>query len=269
MKFSLKSDVTLVITSCNRFDLLKKTIESFSRNNTYPIREVIIIEDSGNFDINQNIPNEWLEHTKILVNEINLGQIKPIDKAYKHVTTDFIFHCEHDWLLNREGFIEDSIKILRSNKDIITVWLRDIENDVIKNYPFHFVCNEEIIDQIYFYKLGSTDSSWRGFTFNPTLKRKIDYELLGQYERQNMKALDTESFLSIFYEALGMSTAILKCSAVEHIGWNDHVFSFEENKINKKINKKKNRKKFRYILIGIFLGIILTLTIQLLIKNQG
>lgn len=53
MKFSLKSDVTLVITSCNRFDLLKKTIESFSRNNTYPIREVIIIEDSGNFDINQ------------------------------------------------------------------------------------------------------------------------------------------------------------------------------------------------------------------------
>jgi hypothetical protein len=39
-------EVTLVITSCNRIDLLKKTIASFERFNTYPIKKAIIIEDS-------------------------------------------------------------------------------------------------------------------------------------------------------------------------------------------------------------------------------
>ena len=40
-------EVTLFITSCGRPQLLKKTLVSFVRNNTYPIKEVIICEDSG------------------------------------------------------------------------------------------------------------------------------------------------------------------------------------------------------------------------------
>ena len=81
MIFSSKSNVTLVITSCNRFDLLKKTLESFSKNNTYPIKEIIIIEDSGNPKIRNIIPNQWLDNTKLIINEKNLGQIKSIDLA--------------------------------------------------------------------------------------------------------------------------------------------------------------------------------------------
>lgn len=69
MIFSSKSNVTLVITSCNRFDLLKKTLESFSKNNTYPIKEIIIIEDSGNPKIRNIIPNQWLDNTKLIINE--------------------------------------------------------------------------------------------------------------------------------------------------------------------------------------------------------
>jgi ribosomal protein L30E len=39
----MKSDtVSLVITSCDRFDLLEKTLESF-----YELNQIIIIEDSG------------------------------------------------------------------------------------------------------------------------------------------------------------------------------------------------------------------------------
>ena len=39
-------EVSLVITSCGRFDLLKKTLDSFFEKNTYPIKKIIIIEDS-------------------------------------------------------------------------------------------------------------------------------------------------------------------------------------------------------------------------------
>jgi hypothetical protein len=43
----INNDVTLFITSCGRPDLLKITLESFIKYNTYPIKEAIICEDSG------------------------------------------------------------------------------------------------------------------------------------------------------------------------------------------------------------------------------
>ena len=35
-------EVTLVITSCGRFDLLKRTTGQFFEKNTYPIKKIII-----------------------------------------------------------------------------------------------------------------------------------------------------------------------------------------------------------------------------------
>ena len=40
-------DVTLFITSCGRPTLLRRTLESFVKYNRYPIKEVILCEDSG------------------------------------------------------------------------------------------------------------------------------------------------------------------------------------------------------------------------------
>ena len=42
----LKREVTVVVTSCNRHDLLEATLDSFCRYNTYRgIKEIIVIED--------------------------------------------------------------------------------------------------------------------------------------------------------------------------------------------------------------------------------
>ena len=40
-------EVTVVLTSCNRPDLLEKTLDSFFKYNTYPITTFNIIDDSG------------------------------------------------------------------------------------------------------------------------------------------------------------------------------------------------------------------------------
>ncbi len=258
MIFSEKSNVTLVVTSCNRFDLLRKTLESFSQKNTYPIREIIIVEDSGNLDVKNIIPNQWHNHTKFIINEKNLGQIKSIDLAYEKVITEYVFHCEDDWLFYRSGFIEDSMKILLSDNFILTVWLRDIQKDIQQYYPFHYVLDEKKIENIIFYKLGSESPDWRGFTFNPTLKRMSDYKKINKYERYNMASAKTESFLSNFYESIGMYCVVLKESAVEHLGWNDHVFTIEENHQNLKEKKKKKKKKYKHISLGFILGIIIS-----------
>jgi hypothetical protein len=108
------SNVTIVITSCNRPDLLKKTIDSFLAFNTYPIHQWIISEDSGIPNVNLEVMNEHPEFIWINA-EKRRGQICSIDEAYSRVTTDYVFHLEDDWETYRDGAIFESVKILPSN----------------------------------------------------------------------------------------------------------------------------------------------------------
>jgi len=62
--FSKDSDVTLVVTSCGRFDLLTQTLASFDTFNSMPIREVLITEDSGDKSVEKCIPEHWRAHTR-------------------------------------------------------------------------------------------------------------------------------------------------------------------------------------------------------------
>ena len=58
------------------------------------------------------------------MNETRIGQIKSIDKAYKEVKTEYVFHCEDDWEFLREGFIEKSMEMLKEDPKIAVVGLR-------------------------------------------------------------------------------------------------------------------------------------------------
>ena len=86
------NDVSLVITSCGRFDLLERTLDSFFEYNTYPIKEVIITEDSTEGKKLEKLVSKYKDQNfKLIVNETRIGQIKSIDKAYKEVNTEYVF----------------------------------------------------------------------------------------------------------------------------------------------------------------------------------
>ena len=115
--------VTLVITSCGRFDLLKRTLDSFFEKNTYPIEEIIITEDSTEGKKLENLLSQYEEFKNkekfhLIINETREGQLKSIDKAYAKVNTEYIFHCEDDWVFLKEGFIEKSMKLLKGTVDM-------------------------------------------------------------------------------------------------------------------------------------------------------
>src|SRR5450830_1702387 len=103
MQFSDQSNITLVVTSCGRFDLLKRTLETFDLFNTADIREVFITEDSGDEAVRLAIPEHWRSHCKFLINRPKLGQLASIDLAYESVKTPYIFHCEDDWRFIARG----------------------------------------------------------------------------------------------------------------------------------------------------------------------
>ena len=236
-----KKEVTLVITSCGRFDLLKETLDSFFEYNTYPIKKIIITEDSTERKKLEKLISKYdnkNQNFKLIVNKIRLGQLKSIDKAYREIDTEYIFHCEDDWRFFKKGFIEKSMELLEEDEKILVVGLRAKE-DFVQDFFY---------DKDYISKTGEKYYNVKGeiFTYNPALRRKKDMDLFGLHEKlENQKY---EEVLSNFYKDRGFKSIFLKEPAVEHIGNKRHVhfsknrkntvFSFKIDRMIKKIRAK-------------------------------
>lgn len=252
MIFSKDSDVTLVVTSCGRFDLLEKTLASFDIFNTAPVREVFITEDSGDKAVEQCIPKHWKEHTTFFINVPRLGQLRSIDLAYSHVTTAFVFHCEDDWAFYRPGFVEESQALLDADPQALQVWLRSFAHDLQVHSPYVYLGKRQIVAGIPSYRVGSSKEDWQGFSFNPGLRRMVDYQRHAPYAGHA-----GEKELSRVYAKEQRYALILENDAVMHTGFGEHVRVPEER--SKKARRKKH-ERFRLLLlflIGFTVGIIL------------
>lgn len=252
MTFSPDSPITLVVTSCGRFDLLKRTLETFDHYNTAPIREVLITEDSGDDRVHDCIPKDWTAYTRVWVNKPKLGQLASIDTAYAEVRTPYIFHCEDDWAFYRPGFIEESLQLLEHEPQALQVWLRSLAHDLAVHSPYISSGPRQIFASIPYYRLHSSKPEWQGFSFNPGLRRLADYLALAPYATQG-----GEKKLSQYYAARERYALILENDAVLHTGWGEHVVAPEE--VQKKA-KRKAAQKWRLaltLILGFFLGLLI------------
>jgi hypothetical protein len=210
-------EVTCILTSCGRFDLLAVTLETFFKFNEYPIKEFYIYEDSG-----QPVPIElktlypfikWFEP------KIRNGQIVALDTLWQAVETPYTFTMEDDWATYMGGFIEASMAILEEHPKIMQVWLREKEDT--NQHPVIYTAGQN------YGIMASNNGLWAGTCFNPSLKRKADYDLIKSYgkhtqfsQKQPWKA---EAAISQLYNRLGFKAAILLQGYIKHIGYNRHV----------------------------------------------
>ena len=199
---------TMVLTSCNRHDLLKQTLDSFCSHVDIVPAKTIIIEDgqvSKPVEITENnYPN--LGNLVWIQNEVKLGQVLSLDKAYSQVQTQYIFACEDDWCFYEGGFIGSSLKILEKYPNILQVWLRehyDTNGHPVVRLP-QFDCETMKADW----------GIWGGFSWNPGLRRLKDYQAIGNYSQY-----EQEHLVSKAYRDLGFHAAITKFGYVRHIGW--------------------------------------------------
>lgn len=206
-------EITFVLTSCGRFELLEKTISSFITNNTYPIKKYLIIEDSGNKEV-LLLKNKF-PFLDIVINTEKLGQMKSIDKIYSMVDTEYIFHCEDDWLFHRSGFIEKSLDILEENKNILQVWIRNTSDH---GHPLlqqtYTTRNNTSFKEL----LPMWNGIYSGFSFNPGLRRKSDYNLISPFND-----IGGETRVGIVYSKMNFKFVSLLEGYCYHIGGNDHV----------------------------------------------
>jgi peptidoglycan/xylan/chitin deacetylase (PgdA/CDA1 family) len=219
------SDVTLVILSCGRYDLLDATVRSFFRINKYPIKEVLIAEDSGDpeaLDQLKTIFTPYDQEVTFFIHTKNHGIGECKDILYSRVKTDFIMHLEDDWLCTSMSgdFIQRAKDILSANANILQVWLRP---------PYD--CNgHPLEDKI----LGSEHArfallktgyrgKWHGYSDNPNLRRKREYLLLASGGYSSLTREDSvasEAAIGQFYFERGFRAAVLvePDAAFIHIG---------------------------------------------------
>jgi glycosyltransferase involved in cell wall biosynthesis len=224
------TDVTVVLTACNRPDLLERTMESFVQHNTYPIKEFIIIDDGLVEGCNDFLKDKYDLPFTFLYNKVKLAQIRSIDLAYSRVKTPYIFHMEEDWLFLLPGFIEKSMEIMETDSNIITVWLRSPQDNTLKHpyseETYSTVRGVEFKKCHVFYPNGI----WNGFTLNPSLKRLKDYDRVKPYQQlpritpyQQSGNNPLECDISIAYAQLGYYAVTLLDQYIEHIGWDRHL----------------------------------------------
>jgi hypothetical protein len=222
----MQPDITVVVTSCNRHDLLARTLESFRAHETEGRVARILVAEDGDANPEAVCVRFGAEHFRT---GVRVGQIALIDRAYAQVTTPYIFHLEDDWEFYRPGFMQKSRAFLEREALILLVQLR-AWNDT-NGHPLAFRAPNGSFGIM---ATGYSDC-WHGFTFNPGLRRLSDYRLLGaSYERQPRTmyvkpvkataALPYEVEASAFYHRLGYKAAILdEGGYVRHIGEERHV----------------------------------------------
>ena len=200
---------TLLVTSCDRHDLLARTLESFVNCADIMPRRTVIVEDGDKPSpswlrkIGLGPHVEWINHGS------RLGQIATCDRLWQECQTDYAFWCEDDWLFTNANFIRPSLDILGSRPSILQVSLR-----ADWNHPT--VLHEGIrIAEPYW------GGDWGGLSFNPGLRRRADYRRIGNYAKHvglGEAGLGHEKRLSRLYLDLGYRIAALDRGCCIHIG---------------------------------------------------
>lgn len=210
------SNVTAVITSCGRFDFLKRTIISLVKYADEPFDKIIIVDNSTNPQTEQYIQDiSQCVQTPLytLINEYNIGQVSSIDLAYGYVETDYIFHCEDDWEFFDTGFIKQSKQLLQDVANIININLRvRFDGEKGSMHPISEMLTSSNGILYHEYQVNYLNA-WHGFSWNPGLRRKSDYDKIKPY-----KQYGEESGVGSKYKELGYVAACLKKPYCKHIG---------------------------------------------------
>jgi hypothetical protein len=161
------SQISMVITSCNRHDLLKQTLESFFDHTDIEPQEILIYEDSE-----APMP-DWLKtstwrgrNVRWLGDGIRRGQAYAIARLIDEIKYPLVFWCEDDWLFVQGDFMQKSKDILLKYPKIIKVSLRG-------NTGWHALADPDEIDPNAKFKLAMPywRGVWGGWMWNPSLGR--------------------------------------------------------------------------------------------------
>lgn len=219
--------IDIILTSCGRFDLLEKSLDSLSVN-THPVSKFIVYDDYGLNNLSKeqcrtlDRLRDKFPYITFMFEHENKGQIYSIDKMMQYVTTPYYFSTEDDFIFDKGGFIEKSIEILEENGNIISVCVTDCNQHRRHGMEEGYKTTKSDIH----YSLTSNyrHGYWGGFSFCPSVRRLRDYIPYGSitsFDINNPSKSEIE--LSKYYLSKNKRTARLTELYGKHIGEKRHI----------------------------------------------
>lgn len=208
--------IATTVTSCGRFDLLKKTLDSFFfHSQGVGVSRIIIADDSEDTYQHDLILNHFSRPGfQVHIHGKNQGQAKNLDYLYGLAMlydVDYIFHMEDDWQFIAPGAIQKSFQIMDQDPTIGTVQL-----DLRPAYFRAGAIGKEHKDYFEYkpWAVSAGARTWKGWCGSPHLLRVSDIRKLGRFS-----AVKSEAEFDEIYGASGLRTVWAKRPYVRHIGY--------------------------------------------------
>lgn len=209
--------ITVIITSCNRLDLLERTLDSFLEMNTHPIKEWFLHNDGPALNLERLM--EKYPFIKWQISEKRIGYARSLDLLLAKVQTPWVFNLEDDWwFYQNPGFIEKSLAILGNNQDVHQVWIRD---SLDHNHPLlepMDLLGIKVQQVRHGYR-----RHWNGYSLNPGLRRMSD---LRKFFPNGLAEYGDEIYQAIRTAQFNYRAVALVDSSIKHIGWNRRSINF-------------------------------------------
>jgi len=208
------SDTTTFVLSCNRLDVLSKTLQSFFDTQDY-VTKMVIVDDSAEPGIFEKLVEEYGNIADIICFPRNRSQWWAMDFMVSYCDSEYIFYLEDDWELLRPGYLNQSKAILQKYRDvgvIDTSW-RTFEWQGIDSY------HKGLVDDMFFWKkpwkITDNHLAWHSWVGSPNLRRRDDLIMLGRVEKWH-----NEWNIDRAFTALGFKGVFLNGEYSRHLG--DH-----------------------------------------------
>jgi glycosyltransferase involved in cell wall biosynthesis len=206
------SDTTTYVLSCDRLEILDRTLQSFFATRDYPTK-MVIVDDSARPGVFETLVERYGHLADVICFPRNRSQWWAMDFMVSYCDTEYIFYLEDDWELTRPGYLTQSRQILERHRDVgvVDISWRTFEFQGIDSYE------RELIDgQFYWkkpWKITDEHLAWYIWCGSPNLKRRDDLIMLGRVEKWHNEWNIDRKFVS-----LGFRGVFLDGEYARHLG---------------------------------------------------
>jgi GR25 family glycosyltransferase involved in LPS biosynthesis len=277
--------VTLTITTCKRFDLFEKTINSVI--NCFDIDRIdhwICIDDNSSEEDRLKMKEKYPFFDFYWKTYEEKGHPQSMNILMKKIKTPYFFHLEDDWkFFVKKNYINDCFDVLNADKNLgqclINKNYSEIESDIdvkggfykqtssgLRYFEHEFAYSEEDKEK-FIKKYGPSKSSsyWPHFSFRPSLLRTDVIRKIGEF---NEKISHFEMDFAYKYVNNGYKSAFFEGIYCLHIGRltserndesklnayklnNEIQFYGKEEQIEKKENEKKIQFNIKTLVVNL------------------
>jgi GR25 family glycosyltransferase involved in LPS biosynthesis len=222
--------ITFTITTCKRYDLFEKTMNSFLNccKDIHLIDKWFLVDDNSSSEDRERMKKNYPFFEFYFKDISEKGHPRSMNIIRDKVKSPFIFHMEDDWqYIFRKDYITNCLEILSYDESygqcLINKNYAETETDVniiggipkktMKGlrYYLHEHCRDEQEYRIFYSKYGNYPNSayWRHFSFRPSLLKKNILDKLGSFdekvshfESEYSGRYYTNGYVSVFLEGV-------------------------------------------------------------------